>query len=259
MSDAERIAHLERELEREREEKSRLLAVIESLTAPKQRSNGAERQARYRARHASTVTQGVTSDVTVTRHTPPTPPLDGSPLSSTPSLPSPLSSPHPLPAPQGAAVASPEASGEELPDVTHHAEECPVEAPGSPVDARNDTPEGGSSPPFALVAQKAGKAARKPSAAERLYTGLEEARRERCESALVEYIPEGWAPQRINKQLGPLAKAMGPEADRLNDAFAEFLYDERGVDFDPPWSLGMFLVCRSQYESKAARAAGGAA
>lgn len=135
--------------------------------------------------------------------------------------------------------ASPQASGEELPDVTKHAEPRPP-----------------------LVLTQPGKPKRKPrepSAAERLYAGLEEARRERCEKERVEFIPEAWAPARINANLGPLAKATGPEADRLNDAFAEFLSDHRGVDFDPPWSLGMFLVRRSQYESKAVRAAGGAA
>lgn len=239
MTDAERIAHLEAELEREREEKVRLLAIVEALTAPKHRSTGAERQARYRARQAQTVTSSITSDVTVTRNSPPTPPLNGSPLSSTPSLPSPLSSPHPLflSAPP---EASPQASGEELPDVTHHAEEV--------------------RPP--LVLTEPGKPKRKPrepSAAERLYAGLEEARRERCERERVEFIPEAWAPARINSNLGPLAKATGPEAERLNDAFLEFLEDARGAEFDPPWSLGMFLVRRSQYESRAIRAAGGVA
>lgn len=139
---------------------------------------------------------------------------------------------------QGSAVAAP-AGGEELPDVTQHAEEV--------------------RPP--LVLTQPGKPERKPrepSAAERLYAGLEDARRERCERERLDFIPEGWPPARVNKQLGPLAKATGAEAERLNDAFAEFLADPRGVEFDPPWSLGMFLVRRSQYESKAVRAAGGA-
>lgn len=93
MTPEQRIAQLEAELAREREEKTRLLAIVESLTAPKVRSRGAERQAAYRGRQKA---ESVTGDVTVPRHsdviTPP-PPLDGSPPLPAPISPSPLSSP----------------------------------------------------------------------------------------------------------------------------------------------------------------------
>lgn len=93
MTPEQRIAHLEAELARERENSARLLAIVEAFTS-KKRTAGAERQARYRERQR---TESVTGDVTVTRNgdasRPLPPPLDGSPPLPAPISPSPLSSP----------------------------------------------------------------------------------------------------------------------------------------------------------------------
>lgn len=119
MTDAECIAYLEAELAREREEKARLLVLLEFAITPKQRGQSAVRMERKRIRDAESkaqnVTSSVTTGVTVTQnvtHTPPSPPLDGSPLSPAPSLPSPLSSPQPL-FPAAYAPVAPEVKANE--------------------------------------------------------------------------------------------------------------------------------------------------
>lgn len=94
MTDAERIAHLERELAEEREERRRLARLLELALTPK-RSGSAERMARKRARDAETVTSDVTVTREVTSHAP-SPLLAGSPPLPAPILPPPISSPHPL-------------------------------------------------------------------------------------------------------------------------------------------------------------------
>jgi hypothetical protein len=81
MTPEERIAQLEAELARERARSDGLQEIVHALTV-KRRTSGAERQARYRARH---------SDVTSDASRPPPPSLP--PPSSSPSLPAPISPP----------------------------------------------------------------------------------------------------------------------------------------------------------------------
>lgn len=116
MTPEQRIAHLEAELARERAEKDRLMAMLESFTS-KKRTAGAERQARYRERQKP---ESVTSDVTATRDgdvsRPPLPsssPPPSFPLSP-PSEPSPSilypfspASPPPPPSASQASAAAP--------------------------------------------------------------------------------------------------------------------------------------------------------
>ena len=161
---------------------------------------------------------------------------------------------------QAVAVAPPE----DLPDATEHATEvtdCQQEghekASGSPAIARNDAPSTRVAPPLSLVAQEPGKKPRKPSKAEALYAKLEEARRERCDEVGAVFVALEWSPARINAQLGSLARVQGEEAERMSEAFALFLEDEKGAAWNPPWDLGMFLVRRAEYVSRALRAAGG--
>lgn len=122
---AAEIERLRVELAEERERSGRLLIVVESLTTRKQRSSGAERQARYRSRHeeASLVTSPVTPQGT-------SPLLDGAPPLPAPISPPPLSSPHPLSAAQVApAVAVPPAAKEQAPLFPTTAVEKPKRPP----------------------------------------------------------------------------------------------------------------------------------
>lgn len=150
-----------------------------------------------------------------------------------------------LPASQGASAPD---AGEDSPDATTDAVEVPerpaLELLPSPPDVPEAKPE---------------KAPRKPSKAEVLYAGLEEDREEASTRAGLKFIPLGWPPARINKQLGPLAKvaADSEEAKELNAALEAFLDDPRGAAFNPPWDLGMFIVRLAEYKSRALRAAGG--
>lgn len=157
-----------------------------------------------------------------------------------------------LPASQAAGAAD---AGEDLPDATADAVEVPeAQRPVSdtvrPALVLAPCPDGEDEP--------AEKKTRKPSKAESLYFGLEEDREGACKAAGVPFIPLAWAPARINKQLGTMARAVGPDAAALNAAFEAFLDDPRGANFNPPWDLGMFIARLAEYKSKAMRANGGA-
>lgn len=212
MSPEERIAQLEAEVARERARADGLQEIVHALTV-KRRSSGAERQARYRERHA--VTSSVTSDVTVTRHTP-SPPLDGSPLSSKPSLPSPLSSPQPLSASQG--TASPSPGGFEL-----------------------------TSP--------ASKKQRQPSAAERLFDTLQATRKQKCEEVGESFVEEHWPHARRNRDLKPVLEAEEVARARFEAAWGIYLADDGQRQRRPAWSLAFFMSSgvRADYETRAAR------
>lgn len=98
MTDAERIAALERELAEERAERRRISETLRVMVEAQARREAAEaerkaiRSARN-ARHRNTETSPCASPET---SQPPSPLLEGSPLPSTPTLPPPISSPQPL-------------------------------------------------------------------------------------------------------------------------------------------------------------------
>jgi hypothetical protein len=89
MTPEERIAQLEAELARERARADGLQEIVHALTV-KRRSPGAERQARYRARHSD-----VTSDAASPPPLPSLPPPSPSPSLPAPISPPPISSPNP--------------------------------------------------------------------------------------------------------------------------------------------------------------------
>ena len=101
-----------------------------------------------------------------------------------------------------------------------------------------------------------GKKLRRLSFAEGVYERCEDARRDACSEAKVEFIPEGWAPARINRQLGSLAKASPAEQQRFEDGFDAYLADATNAARDPPFSLSFFIASRSTWESRAKRTGG---
>ena len=135
------------------------------------------------------------------------------------------------------------------------------QADEQPVDVSGDVEplEAEERPPLELVAQDAGPKQRRKSAAEELYDGLQENRREKCEARGLPFIDERWPAQRKNRDLGPLARLL-PGSDaraRFVAAWNEFLDDERMGQLNVPWSLGYFLQSLPQWEGKALKAAGG--
>jgi hypothetical protein len=247
MTPEQRIAHLEADLAREREEKTRLLAIAESLTAPKGRSRGAERQAAYRERQRAA---SVTRDVSVTRNgdvTTPTPSSSPPPPFSLPppSKPSPsflypsspASSPPPPSASPAAAVAAP--PGDELPDATEHVSEAPED--------------------FTLTSPKApsGPKQRAPSKAEALYRKFQELRLTRCAEVGIPAKDEEWKPSRINAALKEFTgfERGSKEANLFEDALGLYLEDDMPGTKDVPWGLGFFLASRATWEGRALKAA----
>jgi hypothetical protein len=155
------------------------------------------------------------------------PPLDGSPLSSKPSLPSPLSSPQSPSASQEAVRAVPDAARA----------------------------------PFALEEQKSpAKRRRKdrtPSVAESLFGQLQELREERCAEVGEPVIPEAWPFWKQNEKLGPLLKLPPEEQGRFESAYHLYLGDDGERVREPAWALSYFMNegVRAKYETRAAREA----
>lgn len=244
------ITYLEAELARERAEKERLLAMLESFTS-KKRTAGAERQARYRETKKAA---SVTSDVTVTRNSDVSPapaPSSSPPPSfslSPPSEPSPsilypfspASPPPPPAASQAPAVAAPGTDGDELPDATEDAQEV--------------------RPALVLEAQQPEKPGRRQSAGEALYARLEARRQEVCSIDGVPFVESRWAHGRQNRELGPLAKAEKADAEgetwkRFVGAWLAFMEDDEAAKLDVPYSLDYFWRMRSRYEGRALKGA----
>jgi hypothetical protein len=104
------------------------------------------------------------------------------------------------------------------------------------------------------------KAARNRSPAEKLYQRMQEARRDRCMEAGVEFIPDRWACQRQNKDLKTVVQASEKQREMFQEAFALYLSEDH-LTKRPAWSLSYFMTgtVRSAYESRAMEASGVAA
>lgn len=142
-----------------------------------------------------------------------------------------------------AAVAA-SSSGDDLPDATADAEEVATR------------------PDLVLEAQVAGKRVRKPSAAEALFARLEARRKEKCAEHGVDFVEteSGWPSARINRDLGPIAraeKAEGPEWARFCAAWWEFLDDPAALAADVPLSLNWFWKERDRYYGRSLKSGGG--
>ena len=129
-------------------------------------------------------------------------------------------------------------------------------------DARDDAHPVDERPELVLEAQQAGKRPRKPSAAEALFSRLEARRREKCEEFGVEFIPtrSGWPSARINRDLGPMARAEKAESQEWRDfcdAWWEFLHDPVAHTADVPLGLNWFWAARDRYLGRARKSAGG--
>lgn len=154
-------------------------------------------------------------DVSETSHSP-SPPLDGSPLSSKPSLPSPLSSPQPLSASQGMPSASPS--------------------------------------DFALTSP-ASKKQRRPSAAEALFNTLSAHRKQRCDEVGEPFVEENWPHARRNRDLKPVLERDEAGKARFEAAWGLYLADDGQRARTPAWSLSWFMQSGvlAKYETMAAR------
>lgn len=128
-----------------------------------------------------------------------------------------------------------------------------------PQAAEEDVHEADERPALVLVEQKSEKPTRKPSAAEALFERLERRRRILCEDEKLAFIPARWPAARINRDLGPVAraeKAGGEDWERFRGAWGEFIEDPEAAHLDVPYSLDWFWKCRSRYEGKALKAGG---
>jgi hypothetical protein len=144
---------------------------------------------------------------------------------------------------QATASAAPP-PGDDLPDAT---------------DAQPVTEE---RPPLVLHVQPAEKKPRAPAPGVALYARLEDRRQKACTEDVVPYVPSRWAFSRQNRELGPIAKAetSNPEEwERFRGAWQEFVDDPESRNLDVPYSLDWFMRCRSRYEGRALKAAGGGA
>lgn len=132
-------------------------------------------------------------------------------------------------------------------------------------DATDDAqPVAEERPPLVLDIQQAGKKPRRPSAAEELFARLEARRKEKCEEHGVPFVEtqSGWPPARINRDLGPIARAeaaKGPEWERFCAAWWEFLDDPAARQADVPLALDWFWKARDRYFGRSLKAAGGGA
>lgn len=241
---AAEIDRLRAELAEERAERRRVTETLRVMIEAKAKQEAAEaerkttrraRNDRHRTKASSETSHETRAETFVETFSPPSPPLDGSPLLPAPILPSPLSSPHP-----------------------------PVSASQGSADASQQP---GERPPLTLTTQDANpqpkqRAPRKPSAAEELYQQVQEVRRQQCEKAGVPYTPDYMSEARQNKELGPVVRVPpGAEVDeegrpeafrRFGAAFGEYLSDERHKD--KGWPLALFLTgtVRARYEQAAA-------
>jgi hypothetical protein len=104
------------------------------------------------------------------------------------------------------------------------------------------------------------KPARNKSPAEKLYDRMQQARRERCAEASVEFIPDRWPCQRQNKDLKTVVQASEKQREMFQEAFALYLSEDH-LTKRPAWSLSYFMTgtVRSAYESRAMEASGVAA
>lgn len=159
--------------------------------------------------------------------TPPSPPLDGSPLSSKPSLPSPLSSPQPPFSPS------------EKPDGPTQAELVSVQPVEQPKKQRKH---------------------REPTAAEVMFLKIQVTREARClEAGEVapngNPVPERWDFAKQNQVIGGLLKEPAEALALFEAAWGIYLGDEANQRLEPPWSLSYFMTSgvRSKYETRAAR------
>lgn len=134
-------------------------------------------------------------------------------------------------------------------------------APGGedlPTAADEDVQEADARPTLVLEAQQASKATRKPSKAEELYSQLESRRESLCDEEGLVFVPSRWPAARINRDLGPPAKARaqdesGPEWLRFKAAWTAFLHDAAAAKLDVPYALGWFWQSRSRYEGQGLR------
>jgi len=161
---------------------------------------------------------------------------------------------------RGAADAGPP---EDLPDATDDAvEDTPPVGP-----AENGCPDCTNRAPCFKHAKeyaarlKPERPPRQPSAAEALYLRMEGAREETCLAAGQPYVSEEWHAARINKEIGPIAKATEAEREEFLSAFLEYLGDERKAGARVPWSVSLFMQrqVRAEYLTRARRAKQGAA
>lgn len=108
---------------------------------------------------------------------------------------------------------------------------------------------------FELTSPSASKPPRKPSAAERLYAAMQQLRRERCVEVGETFVIEHWPSARINRDLGPLAKADDATKALFEAAWGLYLADDGERVREPAWSLSWFMSSgvRARYETRAAR------
>jgi hypothetical protein len=130
-------------------------------------------------------------------------------------------------------------------------------------DAADDAqPVAEERPTLVLHVQPAEKKPRAPAPGVALYARLEDRRQKACTEDVVPYVPSRWAFSRQNRELGPIAKAetSNPEEwERFRGAWQEFVDDPESRNLDVPYSLDWFMRCRSRYEGRALKAAGGGA
>lgn len=108
---------------------------------------------------------------------------------------------------------------------------------------------------FTLQPTPAAKPPRKPSKAEALYALLEQDRQAECGRSGVAYIHEDWAPARVNKQLGEVARLPSEEGAKFEAAWHAYLDAPENAAREPPYSLGFFLASRSKWAARAQTAA----